>query len=66
MWKLQKILSRLVLMAIQNAFERPHLNYGDVTNDEAYKEAFNTTIQYNEPFNIMLTQPYREILEEKN
>ena len=36
--KLQNILSRPLLMTIYKAFVRPHLEYGDITYDEAYKK----------------------------
>ena len=48
--KLQKILSRPVLMTICKAFVRPHLDYGDVIYDEAYNEIFNRKLNL---FNIM-------------
>ena len=48
--KLQNILPRLALMTIFKAFVRPHLQYGDVIYDEAYRETFHQkleSIQYN-------------------
>ena len=38
--KLQNILSRPLLMTIYKAFVRPHLEYGDITYDEAYNKNF--------------------------
>ena len=48
--KLQNILLRPALMTIFKAFVRPHLQYGDVIYDEAYRETFHQkleSIQYN-------------------
>ena len=48
--KLQNILPRPALMTIFKAFVRPHLHYGDVIYDEAYRETFHQkleSIQYN-------------------
>ena len=39
--KLQNILLRPALMTIFKAFVRPHLQYGDVIYDEAYRETFH-------------------------
>ena len=39
--KLQKTLQKLALMTMYKAFVKPHLNYGDVIYDEAYKEIFH-------------------------
>ena len=48
--KLQKHLSRPVLMTMYKAFVRPHLGYGDINYDEVYNETFHQkleSIQYN-------------------
>ena len=48
--KLQAVLPRLSLATIYKAFIRPHLDYGDIIYDQAYKESFHQkleSIQYN-------------------
>ena len=48
--KLQAILARPSLVTIYKAFIRPHLDYGDIIYDQAYKESFHQkleSIQYN-------------------
>ena len=48
--KLQKIFPRPVLMTMQKAFVRPHLDYRDIIYDEAYNETFHQkleSIRYN-------------------
>ena len=50
MRKLQAVLPRPSLVIIYKAFIRPHLDSGDDTNDQAYKESFHQkleSIQYN-------------------
>ena len=50
MWKLQKSLPILVLMAIYKAFVRWNLDFGDVIYDEACNETFHQkleSVQYN-------------------
>ena len=36
--KLQNTLPRPALIALYKAFARPHLDYGDILYDQAYKE----------------------------
>ena len=43
--KLQKILPRPVLMTIYKAFERPHLDCGDVIYDEVYNQTFHQKLE---------------------
>ena len=43
--KLQKTLPRPVLMTMYKAFVRPHLDYGDITYDEAYNERFHQKLE---------------------
>ena len=48
--KLQAVLPRPSLVTIYEAFIRPHLDYGDIIYDQAYKESFHQkleSIQYN-------------------
>ena len=48
--KLQAVLQRPTLVTIYKAFIRPHLDYGDIIYDQAYKESFHQkleSIQYN-------------------
>ena len=48
--KLQAVLARPSLVTIYKAFIRPHLDYGDIIYDQAYKESFHQkleSIQYN-------------------
>ena len=48
--KLQKTLLRLMLITLNKALMRPHLDYGDMIYDEAYNERFHQkleSIQYN-------------------
>ena len=48
--ELQKTLPRPVLMTMYKTFVRPHLDYGDIINDQAYNEIFHQkfeSIQYN-------------------
>ena len=53
--KLQPIISRAALLTIYMSFLRPHLDYGDVIYDSAFKESFRNklgSIQYNAPLPI--------------
>ena len=43
--KLQKTLPRPVLMIIYKAFVRPHLDYGYIIYDEAYKETCHQKLE---------------------
>ena len=43
--KLQAILLRLSLVTIYKAFIRPHLDYGDIIYDQAYKESFHQKLE---------------------
>ena len=48
--KLQKTLLGLVLITMYKALVRPHLDYGDMTYDEAYNKTFHQkleSVQYN-------------------
>ena len=48
--KLQKILPRPPLITIYEYFIRPHLDYGDITYDQAYNVSFHQkleSIEYN-------------------
>ena len=48
--KLQAVLPRPSLVTIYKAFIRPHLDYGNIIYDQAYKESFHQKlelIQYN-------------------
>ena len=48
--KLQKTLLRLVLITMNKALVRPHLDYGNMIYDEAYNKRFHQkleSIQYN-------------------
>ena len=48
--KLHQILLRQSLITIYKSFIRPHLDYGDIVHDEAFKESFHKnleSIQYN-------------------
>ena len=48
--KLQAVLRHPFLVTIYKRFIRPHLNYGDIIYDQAYKETFHQkleSIQYN-------------------
>ena len=51
--KLQNILPRPALLTIYKCFIRPHLDYGDIIYDQAYKVSFHQkleSIQYNAAF----------------
>ena len=39
--KLQNVLPRSPLLAIYKGFIRPHLDYGDIIYDQAYKASFH-------------------------
>ena len=39
--KFQKTLPRPVLITMYKAFERPHLDYGDIIYDDAYNKTFH-------------------------
>ena len=41
MRKFQKTLPRPVLITMYKAFERPHLDYGDIIYDDAYNKTFH-------------------------
>ena len=43
--KLQAILLRPSLVIIYKAFIRPHLDYGDIIYDQAYKESFHQKLK---------------------
>ena len=43
--KLQAILPRPSLVIIYKAFIRPHLDYGDIIYDQAYKESFHQKLK---------------------
>ena len=48
--KLQPIIPRAALLTIYKSFFRPHLDYGDVIYDRAFKESFQNkleSVQYN-------------------
>ena len=48
--KLQNTLPRPSLLTIYKSFIRPHLEYGDITSDQAYNASFQQkvdSIQYN-------------------
>ena len=50
MRKFQEVLPRPSLITIYKAFIRPHLDYGDVTFDQAFNNSFHQkleSIQYN-------------------
>ena len=51
---------------LNQAVERPYLDYGDIIYDEAYNETFHQKLEL---FNTMPVQPYQELLvdrQEKN
>ena len=39
--KLQNLLPRTTLITIYTAFDRPHLDYGDILYDQALKNSFH-------------------------
>ena len=48
--KLRKILPRTPLLILYKSFIRPHLDYGDITNNKDYNSSFHQNlekIQYN-------------------
>ena len=48
--KLQNLLPRKSLITVYKSFVRPHLDYGDIIYDQAYKASFHSkleSIQYN-------------------
>ena len=65
--KLQAAFPRPSLVTINEAFIRPHLDYGDIIYDQAYKESFHQkleSIQYNAALAITgaIVGTYRERL----
>ena len=65
LWKLLKTLPRPVLMTMYKAFNRPHLDYGDIIYDEACNKAFQQkleSIQYN--ICLALSEAIRRTLAE--
>ena len=48
--KLKPIIVKIVLLTVYNSFLRPHLDYGDVIYNRAFKEYFQNKLepaQYN-------------------
>ena len=45
LYKLRNILPRSALLTIYKAFIRPHLDYGDIIYDEAFKESFHEKLE---------------------
>ena len=43
--KLEVVLPRPSLITIYKAFIRPHLDYGDIIYDQAYKESFHQKLE---------------------
>ena len=43
--KFQKFLSRKSLLTIHKSFIRPHLDYGDVINDQSYNASFHQRME---------------------
>ena len=43
--KFQKFLPRKSLLTIHKSFIRPHLDYGDVINDQSYNASFNQRME---------------------
>ena len=64
--KLQNTLPRPSLLTIFRSFIRPHLDYGDVINDQAYNASFQQkveSIQYNAA--VAITRAIHETSKEK-
>ena len=64
--KLQNLLPRKSLITVCKSFVRPHLDYGDIIYDQAYKASFHSkleSIQYNAT--LAITGPI-EKLQKKN
>ena len=64
--KLQNILPRPALLTIYKCFIRPHLDYGDITYDQAWNSSFHQkleSIQYNTA--LVLTGAIRGSSREK-
>ena len=64
--KLQNLLPRKSLITVCKSFVRPHLDYGDIIYDQAYKASFHSkleSIQYNAT--LAITGAIRETSKEK-
>ena len=62
--KLQHILRISSLLTTRNSFIRPHLDYGDIINDQTYNASFHPkldSIQYNSTLYITSERYKRDI-----
>ena len=45
LWRLQNLLPRRSVVTIYKSFIRPHIDYGDVTFDQAYNKSFHEKLE---------------------